>query len=77
MGGVIFIGYAVKPLRDEAPLHAASTPSVDTVLAVGYDNDVDASNKAMECIPRLGLQRAFVVALSGRCGIPATLIPSL
>ena len=40
LGGVMFIGYAVEPLRAEAPLHAASTPGVEAVLAAGYRNDV-------------------------------------
>ena len=39
MGGVMFICYAVKPLRDEARLHAASTPTVEAALAAEYDND--------------------------------------
>ena len=77
MGGVMFIGYAIETLRDEAPLHAASTPTVEAVLAAGYDYAVGASNEAMVCTPRLGLQRTLVVVSSGRCGIAATLIPSL
>jgi hypothetical protein len=35
MGGVMFIGYAIEPLRAEAPLHAASTLAVGAVLAAG------------------------------------------
>ena len=77
MGGGMFIGYAIETLRAEAPLHAASTPAVEAVLAAGYRNDVGQSNEPMACTPRLGLQRGFVVVLSGRCGIAASLIPSL
>jgi hypothetical protein len=73
----MFVGYAIGTLRAEAPLHAASIPSAEAVLAAGYRNDVGESNEAMACTPRLGLQRGFVVVLSGRCGIAATLIPSL
>ena len=73
----MFIGYAIETLRAEAPLHAASTPAVEAVLAAGYGNDGGESNEAMACTPRLGLQRGFVVVLSGRCGITGSLIPSL
>ena len=31
-GWVMFIGYAVKPFRDEVRLHAASTPTVEAVF---------------------------------------------
>jgi hypothetical protein len=72
----MFMGSAIEPLRDEAPLHAASTPSFDAVLAAGYDNAVSASNEAGVCTPPLGLQRKLVMVSSGRCGIAATLIPS-
>jgi hypothetical protein len=81
----MFIGYAIEPLRAEAPLHAASTPAVEAFLAAGYRNDIGESNGAMACTPavtgskdpRLGLQRGFVLIFSGRCGIAANLIPSL
>jgi hypothetical protein len=81
----MFIGYAFETLRAEAPLHAASTPAVEAVLASGYGNDVGESNEAMACTPavaeskdpRLGLRRGFVLISSGRCGIAANLIPSL
>jgi hypothetical protein len=73
----MFIGYAVEPLRAEGPLHAASTPSLDAVLAAAYDNAVVAFNEAGVCTSRLGLQRTLVMVSSGRCGIVATLIPSL
>jgi hypothetical protein len=33
MRGVMFIGYAIETLRDEVPLHAASTPDVEAILA--------------------------------------------
>jgi hypothetical protein len=77
MRGVMLIGYAMEALRAEAPLHAASTPSVEAVLAAGYRNDIGESNEAMACTPRLGLQRGFVLVLFGRCGIAANLIRSL
>jgi hypothetical protein len=77
MRGVMFVGYAIETLRAEAPLHAASTPAAEAVLAAGYRNDVGESNEAMACTPRLGLQQGFVLILSGRCGIAASLIPSL
>jgi hypothetical protein len=32
---VMLIGYAIETLRAEAPLHAASTPGVEAVLAAG------------------------------------------
>jgi hypothetical protein len=35
MRGVMLIGYAIETLRDEAPLHAASTPAAGAVLAAG------------------------------------------
>jgi hypothetical protein len=35
MRGVIFIGYAIETLLAEAPLHAASTPAAEAVLAAG------------------------------------------
>jgi hypothetical protein len=73
----MLVGYAIEPLRAEATLPAASTPPVEAVRAAGYRNDVDESNKAMACTPRLGLQRGFVLILSGRCVIAANLIPSL
>ena len=73
----MFIGYAIETLRAEAPLHAASTPAAEAVLAAGYCNDVGESNEAMACTPRLGLRPGFVVVLSGRCGIAGSLIPSL
>jgi hypothetical protein len=77
MRRVMLIGYAIETLRAEAPLHAASTPVAEAVLAAGYGNDVGESKKAMACTPRLGLQRGFVPVLSGRCGIAASLSPSL
>jgi hypothetical protein len=77
MGGVMLIGYAIETLRDEAPLHAASTAAVEAVLAAGYGNDVSESHEAMARTPRLGLQRRFLLILSGGCGIAANLIPSL
>jgi hypothetical protein len=77
MRGIMLIGYAIETLRAEAPLHAASTPAVEAVLAAGYGNDVGESNEAVACPPRLGLRRGFVLILSGRCGISANLIPSL
>ena len=46
MGGGMFIGYAVQPLRDEARLHAASTPIVEAVLATGYSHDFAGFNGA-------------------------------
>jgi len=46
MGGVMFIGYAIETLRDEAPLHAASTPPVKAVLAAGYGHDLGEFNEA-------------------------------
>jgi hypothetical protein len=73
----MFIGYAIETLRDEVPLHAASTPAVEAVLAAGYGNDVGESNEAMACPPRLGLLRGFVLIISERYGIAANLIPSL
>jgi hypothetical protein len=75
MDGAMFTGYAIETLRDEAPLHAASTPSVHTVLAAGYKKTVVTLHEAMEYNPRLGLQRTIVVISSGRCGIAATPIP--
>jgi hypothetical protein len=36
MGVVMFIGYAIETLRDEARRNAASTPPVEAVLAAGY-----------------------------------------
>jgi hypothetical protein len=45
MRGVMFIGCAIETLRDEAPLHAASTPPVEAVLAAGYDDDVGEFNR--------------------------------
>jgi hypothetical protein len=45
------IGYAIGTLRDEVPLHAASTPAVEAVLAAGYGNDVGESNEAIACTP--------------------------
>jgi hypothetical protein len=77
MRKVMLIGYAIETLRDEAPLHAASTPAFEAVLAAGYRNDEGESNEAMACTPRRGLQRGFVLVLSGRCGIAGNLIPSL
>jgi hypothetical protein len=71
------IGHAIDTLRAEAPLHAASTPAAEPVLASGICNDLGESNEAMASTPRLGLRRGFVVVLSGRCGIAANLIPSL
>jgi hypothetical protein len=73
----MLIGYAVETLRAEAPLHAASTPTAEAVLAAGYRNDVGESNEATACTPRLGLRRRFVLILSGRCAIAENLIPSL
>jgi hypothetical protein len=81
----MFIGDGIETLRAEAPLHAASTPGVGAVLAAGYGNDVGESNEAMACTPavtgsrdpRLGLQRGFVLILSGRCGMEGSLTPSL
>jgi hypothetical protein len=35
----MFIGYAIETLRDEVPLHAASTPPVKAVLAAEYRHD--------------------------------------
>jgi hypothetical protein len=59
----MLIGCAIDTLRAEAPLHAASTPALEAVLAAGYRNDVGESNRPMACPPRLGLQRGFVVVL--------------
>ena len=73
----MFIGHAIETLRAEAPLHAASTSGVEAVLAAGYDNSAGECHEGMPCTPRLRLQRKFVVVSSGRCGIAATLIPSL
>ena len=36
----MFTDYAIETLWDEAPLHAASTPPVEAVLAAGYSHDV-------------------------------------
>ena len=77
MRGLVFIEYAIETPRDEAPLHAASTPGVEAVLAAGYRDEVGTSNEAMACTLRLGLRRGFVLILSGRCAIAANLIPSL
>ena len=52
----MLIGYAIRTLRNEAPLHAASTPAMEAVLAAGYDNHAGEFNEAMACTPRLGLQ---------------------
>ena len=41
----MFIGYAIGTLRYEAPLHAASTPLVEAVLAAGYGHDVGDLNR--------------------------------
>jgi hypothetical protein len=46
MRGVMFIGYAIETLRDEVPLHTASTPPVKAVLAAGYGHDVGEFNGA-------------------------------
>jgi hypothetical protein len=81
----MFIRYAIETLRTEAPLHAASTPGVEAVLAAEYGTDVGETNEAMACTlavtgsrdPRLGLQRRFVLMLSGRYCIAANLITSL
>ena len=73
----MFFGFAIKTLRDEAPLHAASTPTVEAVLSAGYNKDVGKCAEAMTCTPRLGLRGGFAVVLSGRCGITANLIFSL
>jgi hypothetical protein len=73
----MFVGYAIETLRAKAPLHAASTPVAEAVLAAGYRNDVCESIEPMACTPRLGLQQGFVLILSGRCGIAGRLIPSL
>jgi hypothetical protein len=35
LGGATLIGYAIDTLRAEAPLHAASTPAAEAVLAAG------------------------------------------
>ena len=51
MGGVMLIGYAFKALRDEARLHAASTPTVEAVLAAEYGHDVAEFNGALH-VPR-------------------------
>jgi hypothetical protein len=40
MDVVMFIGYAIETLRDEAPRNAASTPPVEAVLAAGYGRGV-------------------------------------
>jgi hypothetical protein len=77
MDGVVFIGYVIGTLRAEAPLHAASTPSLDAVLAAGYDKAVVTSNEARGCIPRLGPPPTLEEVSSGRCGIPAILVPSI
>ena len=45
MGGVMFIGYAIETLRDDAPLHAASTPHVEAALTAGYGHDVGEFNE--------------------------------
>jgi hypothetical protein len=73
----MLIGYADETLRDEVPRNAASTPPVKAVLAAGYGHDVGKFYGSMICTPRLGLQRGFVVVLSGRCSITGNLIPSL
>ena len=49
----------------------------EAVLAAMYGNAGGENKEAMERTPRLGLQRAFVVVSSGRCGMEATLTPSL
>jgi hypothetical protein len=41
MGGIMFIGCAIDTLRDEARRNAASTPSVEAVLASGYRHGFD------------------------------------
>jgi hypothetical protein len=41
----MFIGNDVEPLRAEAPLHAASTPSIEAVLAAAHSKDAAKSNK--------------------------------
>ena len=46
MRGVMFIGYAIETLRDEARRNAASTPPVEAVLAAGYCHGDDESNGA-------------------------------
>ena len=45
-GGIMSTGSAIETLRDEAPLHAASTPPVEAVLAAGYGHDVGEFNGA-------------------------------
>ena len=68
LGGVMNIGYALETLRDEAPLHAASTPAAKAVLAAGYRNDVGESNEAVACTPRLGLQQTSSLRSERRSG---------
>jgi hypothetical protein len=73
LGGIMVIGYAIETLRDEAPLHATSTPGVEAVLAAGYRNNVGESNEGMACTPavtgskdpRLGLGKPHPFALNG------------
>jgi hypothetical protein len=48
---VMFIGYGIEGFRAEAPLHAASTPCVEAVLAAEYRNDEGESNEAMAYTP--------------------------
>jgi hypothetical protein len=43
--------YGIETLRAEAPLHAASTPAAEAVLAAVYRNDVGESNEVMACTP--------------------------
>ena len=42
----MFIGYTIETLRDEVPLHAASTPPVKAVLTAGYVYDIGEFNGA-------------------------------
>jgi hypothetical protein len=44
LSGVMFIRYAIETLRDEAPLHATSTPGIKAVLVAGRrSRDSDCS----------------------------------
>jgi hypothetical protein len=67
------IGYALATLRDEAPLHAASTPAMEAAFAAAHNNDVREFNESMKCTQRPGLQRPIVVVLSGRSAIGGNL----
>jgi hypothetical protein len=51
MRRVMLIGYAIEPLRAEAFLHPACTPSVGAVLAAGSGNAIITSNEPGVCTP--------------------------